>query len=62
MCLWTSEAANFLIPMLAAHLNAVNTNAIRVWTIENGALEMSKLICSSPMGVVEHYDLMRVGA
>ena len=72
---WTSEAADFLIPMLAAHLNVANAKAvqIRVWTIENGALEMPKLVYPDGQaeefqtvvdllksnGVVEHYDLMR---
>jgi hypothetical protein len=71
---WTSEAADFLVPMLAAHLNAANAKAvqIRVWTIEKGTLEMWKY--GYPDGrveefgdvvdllktnaVVEHYDLM----
>ncbi len=72
---WSSEAADFLIPMLAAHLNAANAKAvqIRVWTIENGVLEMPKLVYPEGRaeefravvdllksnGVVEHYDLMR---
>jgi hypothetical protein len=72
---WASEAADFVIPMLAVRLNAANANAvqIRVWTIENGALVMPRL--DYPEGraeefrdvvdllksnvVVEHYDLIR---
>ena len=59
--------------MLSAHLNAANAVQIRVWTIENGALEMTKFVYSNGRaeefqavvdllksnGVVEHYDLMR---
>ena len=72
---WSGEAADFLIPMMAAHLNAASANAvqIRVWTIQNGVLEMTKLVYPDGRaeefgdvvdllksnGVVEHHDLMR---
>jgi hypothetical protein len=67
---WTSEAADFVIPMLGAHLNAASEKAVQicVWTIEKGALEMNgraeefggcvEFILKSNM-VVKHYDLMR---
>ena len=61
--------------MMAAHLNAASANAvqIRVWTIQNGVLEMTKLVYPDGRaeefgdvvdllksnGVVEHHDLMR---
>jgi len=72
---WSSEAGDFLIPMLAAHLNAANAKAVQlcVWMIEKGVLEMTKLVYPDGRaeeflvvvdllksnGVVEHYDLMR---
>lgn len=65
----------FLIPMLAAHLNTASAKAVqlRVWTIESGALEMTKLVYPNGRGeefrvvvdllksnvVMEHYDLLR---
>lgn len=73
---WTSEAGDFLIPMMAAHLNARDQKAvqIRVWMIENGTLEMTKLVYPDGRteefrvvvnllksnAVVEHYDLLKV--
>jgi len=72
---WSGEAADFLIPMMAAHLNAASANAVqtRVWTMQNGVLEMTKLVYPDGRaeefgdvvdllksnGVVEHHDLMR---
>jgi hypothetical protein len=52
---WSGEAGDFLIPMLAAHLNATNAKAaqIRRWTIEKGALEMMKLVY--PNGRAEEF-------
>ena len=44
---WASEAADHLIPMLAAHLDAKDKRAVqfRVWVIgKDGALEMTKLV------------------
>ena len=72
---WASEAADFLIPMMALHLNAKNEKSvqIRVWMIESGALEMTKLVYPDGEArefravlnllksntVMEHYDLMK---
>ena len=44
---WSSEAADHLIPMVAAYLNTKDKRAVqfRVWVIgKDGALEMSKLV------------------
>jgi len=73
--LLVGRGRRLLDPDAGPHLNAANAKAIqiRVWTIENGALEMTKLVYPNGRveeflvavdllksnGVVELYDLMR---
>ena len=53
---WSSDAADLVVPMLAAHLNAVDTRAVqfRVWMIdEKGELAMTKLV--NPEGEMSEF-------